>query len=83
MAKPYRKLPQIIKVKRVEQHGGHPARVEHRKSGDPGILRIDFPEAVEDVLQEVTINGSVNSKKITLHLYQKEKASSEDSTFSN
>lgn len=40
----------------VEQRGGHPAHVKRtgRKSGDPGVLRIDYPGfSGEDSLEEI------------------------------
>jgi hypothetical protein len=69
----------------VEQHGGKPAAV--RSTGDDddaGVLRIDFPGgAGEDQLEHIGWDAwfdKFESQGLAL-LYQDEKASGEDSTF--
>jgi hypothetical protein len=69
----------------VEEHGGKPARVRGTGSdGDPGVLRIDFPQgAGEDQLEHISWEewfDAFEKNRLTL-LYQEQKASGEDSTF--
>lgn len=41
----------------VEERGGHPAHVIGTGNGDPGVLRIDFPDYGEDEnLEEIEWN---------------------------
>jgi hypothetical protein len=66
----------------VEEHGGKPARV--RDTGEPGVLRIDFPGgAGEDQLEHISWEEwfeAFDENDLAL-LYQEEQASGEDSTF--
>jgi hypothetical protein len=69
----------------VEEHGGKPARVRGTGGdGDPGVLRIDFPQgAGEDQLEHISWEewfDAFEKNRLTL-LYQEQKASGEDSTF--
>jgi hypothetical protein len=87
MAKTVSKITTDHKVIKtwVEQHGGHLARVRGTgNQNDPGILRIDFPGGSgEDVLQEVNCDQCFDKfeENHLAFLYQKKKASGEDSTF--
>jgi hypothetical protein len=68
----------------VEQHGGSPAAVRTTSDGDPGVLRIDFPGgADEEDLQHIDWDAwfAKFEEKGLAVLYQREKASGEDSTF--
>jgi hypothetical protein len=66
----------------AEEHGGRPARV--KGTGDPGVLRIDFPGgAGEGELEPISWEewfDAFDRNNLAL-LYQEEKASGEDSTF--
>jgi glutathione synthase/RimK-type ligase-like ATP-grasp enzyme len=69
----------------VEKHDGKPAIVKGTESGSgAGVLRIDFPGgAGEDQLQHVEWDewfATFDKNKLAF-LYQKQKASGEDSTF--
>jgi hypothetical protein len=66
----------------AEEHGGRPARV--KGTGEPGVLRIDFPGgAAEDDLEDISWEEwfeAFDRNGLAL-LYQEEKADGEDSTF--
>jgi hypothetical protein len=69
----------------VEEHGGKPARVRGTgDDGDPGVLRIDFPQgAGEDQLEHISWDewfDAFEKNELAL-LYQERKAGGEDSTF--
>lgn len=66
----------------VEQHDGRPASVAG--TGEPGVLRIDFPGgAGEDQLTHISWEDwfAKFDEEDLAFLYQEEKASGEDSTF--
>ena len=69
----------------VEEHGGKPASVRGtERSGEAGVLRIDFPGgAGEDQLAHISWDEwfSKFDESELAFLYQQEKASGEDSTF--
>ncbi len=69
----------------VEEHDGKPARVKGTGSGDdPGVLRIDFPGGTgTDQLEHISWDEWFEKfdDNGLAFLYQKEKASGEDSTF--
>jgi hypothetical protein len=69
----------------VEEHGGAPASVRGTESGDgAGVLRIDFPGgAGEDQLEHISWDEWFQKfdENDLAFLYQKRKASGEDSTF--
>jgi hypothetical protein len=70
----------------VEEHGGKPARVRGTGNGDgAGVLRIDFPGGSgEESLEPISWDDwfrTFDENRLAF-LYQEEKASGEDSTFS-
>lgn len=69
----------------VEEHGGKPVTVRDTESdGEPGVLRFDFPGgAGADRFEEISWDDwfmKFDENELAL-LYQKQKASGEDSTF--
>ena len=69
----------------VEEHGGKPASVRATGDGDDtGVLRIDFPGgAGTDRLEHISWDDWFEKfeQNDLAFLYQREKASGEDSTF--
>jgi hypothetical protein len=70
----------------VEEHGGKPARVRGTGNGEgAGVLRIDFPGGSgEESLEHISWDDwfrTFDENRLAF-LYQEEKASGEDSTFS-
>ncbi len=69
----------------VEEHGGKPASVRGTEGGDSaGVLRIDFPGgAGTDELEHISWEDwfAKFDEENLAFLYQKQKASGEDSTF--
>jgi hypothetical protein len=69
----------------VEEHDGKPASVRGTESsGEPGVLRIDFPGgAGEDQLEHISWDDwftKFEAEKLAF-LYQQKKADGSDSTF--